>query len=138
MGYHYVPATATTLAVEDVASHVRNCSDDQRVAIECVSQLLLNRTPGCERLFDTLHQDDLAVEQVLMEKPINGKNRFKRNRENKFESEICLRKYSQKQHLKTHILTHSGEKPFECGICWRKYSQKQYLKTHILTHRKAV
>jgi hypothetical protein len=29
-------------------------------------------------LFNTLHRDNLAVEQVLMEKLINGKNRFKR------------------------------------------------------------
>jgi hypothetical protein len=43
----------TTLAVEDVTSHVRNCNDDQRVVIESVSQLLSKRTLGCERLFDT-------------------------------------------------------------------------------------
>ncbi|KAG8229535.1 hypothetical protein J437_LFUL009009 [Ladona fulva] len=41
---------------------------------------------------------------------------------------------NQKEHLKAHMLKHSGEKPYKCNLCEFESSQKGILKTHMLKH----
>ncbi|CAH1777942.1 unnamed protein product, partial [Owenia fusiformis] len=47
---------------------------------------------------------------------------------------ICKKKLRNKQSLKVHLLTHTGEKPYECSICMRRFTQKQALVYHLRTH----
>jgi hypothetical protein len=53
------------------------------------------------RLFNTLHQDNLAVQQVLMKKLINGKNRFKRTGEKPFSQKSHLKKKKHDKNVST-------------------------------------
>ena len=56
----------------------------------------------------------------------------------KFECPTCGRKFHQKQRMKNHMRTHTGERPFTCPLpmCNSAYFCKSNVATHIkLTHK---
>lgn len=51
-----------------------------------------------------------------------------------FNCEICDRKFSQKNHLTTHLRIHARDKPFQCEVCDRKFTDKSNFTRHHLVH----
>ncbi|XP_064628035.1 uncharacterized protein LOC135487844 isoform X3 [Lineus longissimus] len=46
----------------------------------------------------------------------------------------CPKKFYRRDHLRKHILVHTGEKPFACPHCTKAFTQKQSLKSHIVRY----
>ncbi|KPJ21308.1 Zinc finger protein 816, partial [Papilio machaon] len=54
-----------------------------------------------------------------------------------FPCTMCDKIFDQKSILKSHIRTHTGERPFQCTICPAKFTQSSSLGTHTkLVHLK--
>ena len=53
--------------------------------------------------------------------------------EKDFQCEVCEKNFSQKHHLKYHMLTHTKVKIHGCDICMKKFSRKDNLDFHFRT-----
>ena len=54
--------------------------------------------------------------------------------ERPFKCSDCPKSFSQAANLTAHLRTHNGEKPFKCELCDRRFSQSSSVTTHMRTH----
>ena len=56
----------------------------------------------------------------------------------KFSCPVCYKIFGQSNHVRRHLLTHTGEKPFSCSYCNFATTQNNCLKKHVLRHHNAI
>ncbi|XP_050025432.1 uncharacterized protein [Dermacentor andersoni] len=48
--------------------------------------------------------------------------------------QVCGKQFSSSSHVKTHMLTHSGERPHKCDLCPKSFAVISNLKAHRKIH----
>ena len=54
--------------------------------------------------------------------------------ERPYKCSVCCKTFSQAANLTAHQRVHTGERPFPCPICGRQFSQSSSVITHLRTH----
>lgn len=47
---------------------------------------------------------------------------------------VCAKAFIRNEHLRRHVLTHSGEKPYSCNTCGKAFSRREHLTKHVRSH----
>ncbi|XP_077297458.1 uncharacterized protein LOC143919140 [Arctopsyche grandis] len=54
--------------------------------------------------------------------------------EKPYKCEICLKSFTRNSHLQVHKKLHTGIRPHKCEVCLKSFTQKSHLRTHEKLH----
>ncbi|KAB7507169.1 Zinc finger protein [Armadillidium nasatum] len=53
-----------------------------------------------------------------------------------YQCGVCGKAFIRNEHLRRHMLIHSGEKPHVCGTCGKAFPRREHLSKHLRSHNK--
>ena len=59
---------------------------------------------------------------------------MKQHEEKSFPCPVCGKKFTYKCNLKSHLVTHSDQKPFQCEGCHKEFKRQEQLTCHARIH----
>ncbi|XP_019646360.1 PREDICTED: histone-lysine N-methyltransferase PRDM9-like [Branchiostoma belcheri] len=81
---------------------------------------------GCSRCGKLFSTQDYLDRHVKTHADMSGSKRFK--------CQHCNYSTDKTDHLKIHMMTHTGERPFKCLTCGKGFTQKSHLRPHQRVH----
>ena len=99
-----------------------------------------NKLSFCNRKYsDKLRMSgagSISKEDNVENFPSNGNNcgRHFNNFRKEHHCRICNKVFKEISNFKTHLRTHSGERPYQCKSCPQKFKQMAHLQKHMFSH----
>ena len=106
----------------------------------------LNKCTKCDMTFTTKyklkkhrveHVDnaEASTQAGLKNQNAEHKNTTDNNKSKKpFQCAICNKEFASCNHLKQHMMIHTGERPFQCSLCGKGFIKKADLLRHETVH----
>ena len=87
----------------------------------------------CLRIPD--EEDDLEANhhQIQKEETTFNKKGTKRKRA-QHECDVCEKRFTRADSLKTHMRIHTNERPYECDVCEKRFTTSGNLTNHMCIH----
>ena len=73
-------------------------------------------------------------EEDVANKYIYVNDELRRHRNEKLMCQLCKKSFKTESYMKSHLLTHTGEKPYKCSQCGKQFRYKDSLKAHTRDH----
>ncbi|XP_057696102.1 gastrula zinc finger protein XlCGF57.1-like [Corythoichthys intestinalis] len=119
--------------------HVKS-EDDGQSAQLYPSQIKDKLNQDCDNIAQLSDMDDATSRSSDTDRSDGAKEHHKTKKKSKhrvtqhFDCPECGKTFTNKNVLKNHLVTHSGEKPFVCTVCDKRFSLKHHMKTHMRVH----
>ncbi|XP_049547194.1 zinc finger protein ZFP2-like [Anopheles darlingi] len=86
---------------------------------------------GCKAIpqFDCMHCDKKFLSSRALAQHL-------KQLEQRFQCEVCEKSFAALASLRSHQLTHTGEKPFLCTVCGKSFTTASHRTAHMDTHIK--
>ncbi|GIY01204.1 PR domain zinc finger protein 12 [Caerostris darwini] len=94
-----------------------------------------NIRKNCLEIPGAVEEEKKKLQCVICHKGFNSRSNLRSHmrthtQQKPFKCNVCLRRFSQSSTLRNHTRLHTGEKPYKCRTCRSAYSQLAGLRAH--------
>jgi len=75
-----------------------------------------------------------ATKQKNLKKRMESASRITKDSSSYFKCEFCQKEFLKYYQLKSHLKTHTSDKPYKCEYCTRAFCRKHDLRRHVRIH----